>query len=137
MGKICCDLSSSKIRVNITEYEIAEDVIFQESFRLAILQVCFNEDTNEAKFNCQLFESRGILCKHQIVVFLHMQTDKYLLKWWRKTVKRSYTKVQINYDNWASEPKALYIDKMCNAYEVAELGAHSKDCVKKGDETYT
>ena len=71
MGKICCDLYSNKTRVNITENEIDEDVIFQESLRCATFQICFNEDTNEAKCNCQLFECKGILCKHQIAVFLH------------------------------------------------------------------
>ncbi|KAL7219029.1 hypothetical protein ACSBR2_012157 [Camellia fascicularis] len=120
-----CIRSSKKVGV-------AEDILFGESRRCVSFNVCFDEDTNEVYCNCRLFEYRGILCRHQIVVFIHMKVDqildKYILKRWSKNVKRSHTKVQISYDNWALKPEARRFDKMCNVfYEGANLAAVSKD----------
>ncbi|GMP54267.1 hypothetical protein CsSME_00019488 [Camellia sinensis var. sinensis] len=103
MGKISCDLSLYKKDAYISEHEVAEDILFGESCRRVSFIVCFDEDTNEVYCNCRLFEYRGILCRHQIVVFIHRKVDqipdKYILKRWFKNVKRNHTKVRISYDN--------------------------------------
>ncbi|XP_028061202.1 protein FAR1-RELATED SEQUENCE 5-like [Camellia sinensis] len=103
MRKIPCDLSSYKKDAYISKYEVDEDILFGESRRRVSFNVCFDEDTNEVYCNCRLFEYRGILCRHQIVVFIHRKVDqipdKYILKGWSKNVKRSHTKVRISYDN--------------------------------------
>ncbi|KAL7203300.1 hypothetical protein ACSBR2_016569 [Camellia fascicularis] len=136
MGKISCDLFSYKKDDYISEYEVAEDILFGESHCRVSFNVCFDEDTNDVNCNCQLFEYRGILCRHQIVVFIHRKVDqipdKYILKRWSKNVKRSHTKVRISYDNWALKPEARRFDKMCNVfYEVADLAAVSEDWSEK------
>ncbi|KAL7169582.1 hypothetical protein ACSBR2_034590 [Camellia fascicularis] len=71
---------------------------------------------------------KGILCKHQITVFMHRKIDqvlkKYIFRRWDKNVKRSHMKVRISYANCSSKPKAHRFNKICNAfYEVADLGA--------------
>ncbi|XP_028085062.1 protein FAR-RED IMPAIRED RESPONSE 1-like [Camellia sinensis] len=136
MGKISCDLSSYKKDAYISKYEVAEDILFGESRRRVSFNVCFDEDTNGVYCNCRLFEYRGILCRHQIVVFIHRKVDqipdKYILKRWSKNVKMSHTKVRISYDNWALKPEARRFDKMCNVfYEVVDLAAVSEDWSEK------
>nr|POE86249.1 isoform 2 of protein far1-related sequence 2 [Quercus suber] len=115
-----------------SEYELHEDVSLGESHQPAIFSVFVNEDTNDVNCNCRLFEFRGILCRHQIMVFIHREVyripDKYILKRWSKTGIRSQNKVQISYDNWFVKPEAQRYDKMCKAfYEVANLAADSED----------
>ncbi|KAL7190876.1 hypothetical protein ACSBR2_023031 [Camellia fascicularis] len=136
MGKISCDLSSYKKHAYISEYEVAKDILFGESRRRVSFNVFFDEDTNEVYCNCWLFEYRGILCGHQIVVFIHKKVDqipnKYILKRWSKNIKRSHTKVRISYDNWALKLEARRFDKMCNVfYEVVDLAAVSEDWSEK------
>ncbi|XP_075671108.1 protein FAR-RED IMPAIRED RESPONSE 1-like [Castanea sativa] len=136
IGNICCNLFSCKKGTVFSEYELREDVSLGESHRPAIFRVYVNEDTNEVNCNCQLFEFRGILCRHQIMVFIHREVyripDKYILKRWSKTVIRSHNKVRISYDNWFVKPEAQRYDKMCKAfYEVANLAADSEDRCEK------
>ncbi|KAL7229501.1 hypothetical protein ACSBR2_008082 [Camellia fascicularis] len=134
--KISCDLSAYNKDAYISEYKVAKDILFGESRRHISFNVCFDEDINEVYCNCRLFEYMGILCRHQIVVFIHRKVDrtpdKYILKKWSKNVKRSHTKVRISYDNWALKPEARRFDKMCNVfYEVANLAAVSEDWSEK------
>ncbi|KAL7172245.1 hypothetical protein ACSBR2_031857 [Camellia fascicularis] len=132
IGKIYCNLSSCKEGATISEYAVGEDISTGESHRRAIFYVLFNEVTSEVNCNCRLFEYRGILCKHQIVVLIqrmiYQVPDKYILKRWSKTVKRSHTKIRICYDNWFVKPEARRFDKMCNAFhEVADLATDTED----------
>ncbi|XP_028083704.1 protein FAR1-RELATED SEQUENCE 2-like [Camellia sinensis] len=136
LGKISCDLSSCKKGVDISKDEVAEDVMFEESRRCVTFNVCFHKDTSEVDCNCRLFEYRGILCRHQIVVFIHKKLnqipDKYILRMWSKNVKISHTEVRISYDNGAMKSKACCFAKMCNAfYEVTELAEDSEDRYEK------
>ncbi|GFZ05089.1 hypothetical protein Acr_17g0006610 [Actinidia rufa] len=55
--------------------------------------------------------------------------EKYVLRRWRKDVKRVHTKVRINYDNSSSTIEARRHDNMCNLFsEVADL---AEDCDEK------
>ncbi|KAK1568019.1 hypothetical protein Q3G72_019484 [Acer saccharum] len=54
--------------------------------------------------------------------------DKYILKCWRKDVKRCHTKVKISYDNWDVKPEGQRFDRMCNSfYEVADLATNNEE----------
>ena len=95
----------------------------------------FNEDNSEVNCKCRLFEFKGIVCRHQILVFIHRKIyripDKYILNRWNKNVKRRHTKVRISYDNWSLKPEACRYEKMCNAfYEVANLAADFENAYK-------
>ncbi|KAK1576982.1 hypothetical protein Q3G72_018051 [Acer saccharum] len=56
-----------------------------------------------------------------------LEVDKYILKRWRKDVKRFHSKVKISYDNWDVKLEAQLFDKMCNSfYEVADIATNNK-----------
>ncbi|GFY92815.1 FAR1-related sequence 6 [Actinidia rufa] len=111
-----------------SEYDVEEDITFGEEKRRRRVSftVNFNGETNEANCNCRLFEFKGMVCQHQLMVFhkrrVERVPDKYLLRRWRKDVKRVHTKVRINYDNSSSTIEARRHDNMCNLFnEVADL----------------
>nr|XP_023873634.1 protein FAR1-RELATED SEQUENCE 4-like [Quercus suber] len=135
-GKVCCNFSLCKEDGVISEYEIREDGAFGENSEHATFLVYFNKDTNEVNCNCRFFEFRGILCRHQITVLFHMKIDqvpnKYILKRWCNNIKRSHTKVRINYDNRLVKPKTQRFDKMYKVFnEVADLAVDSDDKCEK------
>ncbi|KAL7260398.1 hypothetical protein ACSBR1_006127 [Camellia fascicularis] len=84
LGKIYCDWTTCKEDGGISEYTIDEYVKVGESHQCATFIVVFKDDTKEVNCNCRLFEFRGILCKHQITVFMHRKIDqvpeKYILR---------------------------------------------------------
>ncbi|KAL7227681.1 hypothetical protein ACSBR1_022531 [Camellia fascicularis] len=132
LGKIYCDLTTCKEDGGISEYTIDEYVKVGESHQRATFIVVFKDDTKEVNCNCRLFEFGGILCKHQITVFMHRKIDqvpeKYILRRWDKNVKRNHMKVRISYANCFTKPEAHRFNKICNAfYEVADLRAETDD----------
>ena len=54
---------------------------------------------------CCLFEFRGILCQDTIVVLsmegIYSIPTKYILRKWRKDIKRHHTKVKVSYSDWS------------------------------------
>ncbi|XP_058203110.1 protein FAR-RED IMPAIRED RESPONSE 1-like [Rhododendron vialii] len=81
---IHCNLNLSKAGDGFSEYEVREDVLCGKKKKRVIFKVCFKDNGSEVNCNCRLFESRGILCKHCIMVFLEKGIDrlpeKYILK---------------------------------------------------------
>ncbi|KAG5547270.1 hypothetical protein RHGRI_013070 [Rhododendron griersonianum] len=137
LGKLNCSLHERKVGDVWSEYEVKEDITFGEEKKRKRVSftVDFNGETNEAKCNCRLFEFRGMVCRHQLMVFHERRVqrvpEKYVLRRWRKNLKRVHTKIRINYDNSSSTIEARRHDNMCNlSNEVADL---AEDCQEKYD----
>ncbi|TXG64080.1 hypothetical protein EZV62_011074 [Acer yangbiense] len=104
----------------------------EDNHRFVAFIVHLNEVNCEVNCNCRLFESKGILCRHAIAVLIRHGIfcipDKYILRRWRKDVKRCHTKVKISYDNWDVKPEGQRFDRMCNSfYEVADLATNNEE----------
>ncbi|XP_058219580.1 protein FAR1-RELATED SEQUENCE 5-like [Rhododendron vialii] len=140
VGKLNCSLYERKVSDVWSEYEVEEDIKFgegeEERTKRVSFKVEFNGETNEANCNCRLFEFRGIVCRHQLMVFHERRVqrvpEKYVLRRWRKNLKRAHTKVRINYDNSSSTIEARRHDNMCNPFnEVADLVEDSQGKYEK------
>ncbi|XP_058228152.1 protein FAR-RED IMPAIRED RESPONSE 1-like [Rhododendron vialii] len=119
-----------------SEHEINEWVTYGEGEEKKRIQMAFtvnfNAETNETHCNCRLFESRGMVCKHQLFVWhqkgIERVSDKYVLRRWCKNVKRIHTKVRICYDKSSTSIEARRHDNMCNIFnEVADLAEESQE----------
>ncbi|KAI8551041.1 hypothetical protein RHMOL_Rhmol06G0153900 [Rhododendron molle] len=137
VGKLGCSLQERKVGDVWLEYEVKEWVTFgegKEKWKKRVsFTVDFNGETNEANCNCRLFKFRGMVCRHQLMVFhdrgVQRVPDKYILRRWRKDVKRVHTKIRINYANSSTTIEARRHDNMCNLFnEVADL---AEDCQEK------
>ncbi|XP_058181113.1 protein FAR-RED IMPAIRED RESPONSE 1-like [Rhododendron vialii] len=136
IGKLNCSLKERKVCDVWSEYEVQEDMTFgevgEEWTKRVPFIVEFNGETNEANCNCRLFEFRGMVCRHQLMVFHERRVqkvpEKYVLRRWRKNLKRAHTKIRINYDNSSSTIEARRHDNMCNLFnEVADLAEDSQE----------
>lgn len=132
IGKIYCNSFSCKESASISEYAVGEDVSTGESHRRVTFNVLFNQDTNEVNCDCCLFEYRGILCRHQIVVLhqraIYRAPNKYILPRWSKAVRRRHTRVRISYDKRSQTPEVLRFEKTCNAFhELADMARNSEE----------
>ncbi|KAK0591161.1 hypothetical protein LWI29_036338 [Acer saccharum] len=104
----------------------------EDNHRSVAFIVHLNQVNYEVNCNCRLFKSKGILCRHAIAVLIRhgifCVPDKYILKRWRKDVKRCHTKVKISYDNWDIKPEGQRFDRMCNSfYEMADLATNNEE----------
>ncbi|KAK0600697.1 hypothetical protein LWI29_017563 [Acer saccharum] len=132
-AKLYCVLSFDEDNGHYSKFIVREDVMVGEaSHRRVPFIVRLSEVDCVVNCNCRLFEFKGILCRHAIMVLIHkgifVVPDKYILRRWRKDVTRCHTKVKIGYDNWSTKPEGHRFDKMCNSfYELAHLATGSDD----------
>ncbi|KAH7542648.1 hypothetical protein FEM48_Zijuj02G0096400 [Ziziphus jujuba var. spinosa] len=132
-GKLYCELLSNKeVVVNSYQFVVNEDVMIGQSSRRISFIVCFKEEKSKVTCNYRLFEFRGILCRHAIVMLIHKKIncilDVYILRRWRKDVKICYTKVKISYIDLTRMPEVCRFDKMCKSFcKVADLTTDSDD----------
>ncbi|KAI3870676.1 hypothetical protein MKW92_016831 [Papaver armeniacum] len=94
-------------------------------------KVSFQKDECQFECSCHSFEFRGIVYKHVIMVLhrndIFVLPEKYLLKRWRKDVKRIHTNVQISSDAWQLTPKEKRYNELCNFFAVLADAASSSD----------
>ncbi|KAI8525029.1 hypothetical protein RHMOL_Rhmol13G0196400 [Rhododendron molle] len=70
-GKIACNFTSMKVvDDDISKFEIEEDMKVGEKgiLKTVTFHVCYNEESKESNCTCRLFESKGIGCKHIVMV---------------------------------------------------------------------
>ncbi|XP_057500887.1 protein FAR-RED ELONGATED HYPOCOTYL 3-like [Actinidia eriantha] len=136
VGKLDYLCSKTKEGDIVSEYEVKQSITFGEREEAYTKQVSFivdfNAKTNETHCNCQLFEFKGMVCTHQLMVWHQMGVqrvpDKYVLRRWCKNVKRVHTKVRICYDKSSTSIEARRHDNMCNLFnDVVDLEEESQD----------
>ncbi|KAI9200135.1 hypothetical protein LWI28_003148 [Acer negundo] len=86
----------------VKTYLVNDEVHLAEFTKLVTFSVDFSEEDSSAKCSCGLFQMRGILCRHILVVFrcnkIKFLPDIYILDRWRKDIKRQYTLIHSSYD---------------------------------------
>ncbi|XP_058208079.1 protein FAR-RED IMPAIRED RESPONSE 1-like [Rhododendron vialii] len=71
-SKIACNFTSMKVVDDgISKFEIEEDIKVGEKgiLKTITFHVCYNEESKESNCTCWLFESKGIVCKHIVMVW--------------------------------------------------------------------
>ncbi|GKD32357.1 FAR1-related sequence 5-like protein, partial [Tanacetum coccineum] len=131
-GKMYCGIGSLKSENEYLEYEVIKDIMDNGNIVKKQFAVWFRKGDSHEECDirciCRLFEFRGMLCRHALTVLIneiiYLVPNKYILRRWRKDVKRRHTKVKVSYNNWVVSDVGRRYDKMCNAFsEVADLAS--------------
>jgi len=144
-GFMMCFPSLLKCEGAISTYEVIERVRVNDGFTKEVKYcVYFNDDECDVKCTCRLFEFRGIMCRHALIVLTLIKCveelpSKYILDRWRKDLKRKYTFIKSSYDDLSGNPKVQKYDNLCNDFfEVAFITSEDtetymkmKTCVRK------
>ncbi|KAF7151513.1 hypothetical protein RHSIM_Rhsim02G0117800 [Rhododendron simsii] len=121
----------------ISKFEIEEDIKVGEKgiLKTVTFHVCYNEESKESNCTCRLFESKGIVCKHIVMVWsrkkLNEAPEKYILPRWSKNVRRSHTMVKVSYANWERKPEWRRYDYMLVAFRKAAEKAMDSEAKSK------
>ncbi|XP_052289369.1 protein FAR1-RELATED SEQUENCE 1-like [Citrus sinensis] len=115
-----------------SKYEVIEN---DEKSRENIFKVIFEKDEGEIRYVCSMFEYKGILCKHAIAMLsrnrVQLLFEKYILRRWRKEVRRFYSKVKVSYDARSSSIEHQRYKEECTAfYDVAEVASKNEESHK-------
>jgi hypothetical protein len=133
-----CFSSLLKCEGAISTYEVIDRVRVNDDFAKEVkCCVYFNDDECNVKCTCRLFEFRGIMCRHALIVLTLIKSveelpSKYILDRWRKDLKRKYIFVKSSYDDLSGNPKAQKYDDLCNDFfEVAFIALEDTETYMK------
>ncbi|CAH9137280.1 unnamed protein product [Cuscuta epithymum] len=102
-------------------YEVKENRVINGFDKSWTFIVEYDVSTSKGMCSCHLFEFRGILCRHFLMVALRYNVkvlpDCYILPRWRRDIKRAYTRVKINYDGWITTVEQERFDRLCTTFE--------------------
>ncbi|BAT95429.1 hypothetical protein VIGAN_08215100 [Vigna angularis var. angularis] len=116
----------------ITRYTVKEDVIWEGECRSKFHVVVFDPVTTDTHCSCQLFEFRGILCRHSLLVLgqedVRNVPTKYVLHRWSKNVRRRHTLIKASYTNNIEDRKMQRYQALCKRfYDIAEVACDSEN----------
>ncbi|RYR27978.1 hypothetical protein Ahy_B01g052057 [Arachis hypogaea] len=97
-----------------------------------VYEVNYNAETKDITCMCQMFESRGILCRHSLVVLGHERMReiprRYILDRWSKLVKRRHSDIKSSHDPSLLNPKTERFDDLCShSNSVAQFASQTKE----------
>ena len=132
----------------ITTYEVTEFVLSRDnvSIRSVVLHVQINEYAHTIDCLCALFYFKGIVCRHMLAAMnlhgMHAIPDSYIMRRWRKDIRRKHTLVACLRDDRQRNPRMQrYESIMKDVDSIAQLASYSeektnwfKTYLKKGKE---
>ncbi|XP_057719489.1 protein FAR1-RELATED SEQUENCE 4-like [Arachis stenosperma] len=94
--------------------------------------VTYDAVSRDVKCHCLLFESMGILCRHSLGVLSFERVDnvapKYILKHWRKNIKRRHTHIKSSQDEPLLEPRSKRFDELVfRSHNICEFASESEE----------
>ncbi|XP_015933166.1 protein FAR-RED ELONGATED HYPOCOTYL 3-like [Arachis duranensis] len=123
-GKVNCITRSMHSTLGFTTYKVVEQVA-DSTFNKFV--ITYDAVSREVKYQCLLFESRGILCRHSLSVLSFERVDngapKYIPEHWSKNIKRRHTHIKSSQDEPLLELRSKRFDELVfrshNIYEFA------------------
>ncbi|XP_027936364.1 protein FAR-RED IMPAIRED RESPONSE 1-like [Vigna unguiculata] len=114
-----------------TKYFVKEALIWKDESADKMREVIFDPSTKDIECSCRLFEFRGILCRHSLMVLaqedVRCVSQKYILGRWSKQIRRWHTLIRASYNTKKDEPNVKRYDFLCKKfYDIAELACESQ-----------
>ncbi|XP_052728548.1 protein FAR1-RELATED SEQUENCE 5-like [Vigna angularis] len=130
-SRMNCFIKNMTKEGTITRYTVKEDVIWEGECRSKFHVVVFDPVTTYTHCSCQLFEFRGILCRHSLLVLgqedVRNVPTKYVLRRWSKNVRRRHTLIKASYTNNIEDSNMQRYQALCKRfYDIAEVACDSE-----------
>ncbi|XP_014492204.1 protein FAR1-RELATED SEQUENCE 9-like [Vigna radiata var. radiata] len=113
------------------KYTIKEECMWDGICSAKYYHVQFDPLTNDTSCSCLLFEFRGIICQHCLLVlsqeYVQNVPSKYVLRRWSKNIRRKHTLIIAGYSSLHQEPKMQRYQSLCKRfYDIAEAACKSE-----------
>ncbi|RYR19571.1 hypothetical protein Ahy_B03g064392 [Arachis hypogaea] len=125
-------LSSTSLNMNFYILHIGINILDVSTSKERVYEVNYNAETKDITCMCQMFESRGILCRHSLVVLgpecVREIPRRYILDRWSKLVKRRHSDIKSSHDPSLLNIKTERFDDLCShSNSVAQFASQTKE----------
>jgi len=133
--KMNCMIKNVFVEAGSSKYHVKEEFMWKGQSVDKYHDVMFDHHTLDIQCTCLLFEFRGILCRHCLVVYaqkgVRSVPDKYVLKRWSKLLCRRHTYIRVARNSDKEEANVRRYDALCKRfYEIAEVACESDNETK-------
>ncbi|KAI3916876.1 hypothetical protein MKW98_014337 [Papaver atlanticum] len=121
-----CNFNKIEVTPDGKVYNVQQDVWIEDNYyNKMIFFITYNSEDCDIHCTCQMFAFRGIQCCHVLSVLSNNGVkelpDKYILRRWRKDVKRCHTKVKVGFSCWKNDDASTeYYDLYNKFTELAD-----------------
>ncbi|XP_028051677.1 uncharacterized protein LOC114256262 [Camellia sinensis] len=113
---VYCQSFLVKEEGSICTYFVKEAMVVFGKMKHVDFVVYYNSTEFDVQCMCRLFEFRGIMCAHSLVVLIarciNEVPHKYILPRWRKDLDRGYTCIKTTYAGFGDDFNAKVYEKM-------------------------
>jgi len=107
-------------------YTVMEESIHNDHSPERLFIVFYDKKTKDVQCQCLLFEFRGIICRHSLVVLAQERQKsvpaKYILQRWSKNVRRKHNYIMTSFNSNDKPPRIQCYDALCERFgEIAEV----------------
>ncbi|KAL4349389.1 hypothetical protein AHAS_Ahas10G0037100 [Arachis hypogaea] len=92
----------------VVTYKVIEEIENGDKMFDVTYKVSFDSSTSDVSYQCHLFESKRILCRHTLSVLglkrVKKLPNKYILDRWKKTLKHKHSSIKCSHDSSRLEP---------------------------------
>jgi zinc finger SWIM domain-containing protein 3 len=132
IGKADCNVCIARVEGSICHYNVIEDTMMGDKPKETMFQVTFDRVNCDVKCICNMFEFKGILCRHSLAILSMERVKeipcKYILNRWMKSMKRRHTYVKTSYAAKQLQPQIQNFDLLCEQFEsVAEVASEFEE----------
>jgi len=129
--KMNCNIKSVEVHGCKAKYIVKEALIWKDQSADKFNEVIFDVETKDIECTCRLFEFRGVLCRHSLMVLaqeeVKLVSQKYILSRWSKRILRRHTLIRASYYTKKDEPTVHRYDLLCKKfYDIAEFACQSE-----------
>ncbi|WVZ10998.1 hypothetical protein V8G54_015528 [Vigna mungo] len=113
------------------KYTVKEECMWDGKCAAKYYHVEFDPITNDTTCSCLLFQFKGIICWHCLLVLGQEDVQnvraKYVLRRWSKNIRRKHTLIRATYSSLHQEPKMQRYQLLCKRfYDIAEAACESE-----------
>jgi len=133
--KMNCMIKHVLFESGTSKYHVKEEFMWKGQCADKYHDVLFDYHTLKIQCTCLLFEFRGILCRHCLVMYgqegIKSVSDKYVLKRWSKLMRRRHTYIRVACNTKKEEANLKRYDALCKRfYEIEEVACESDNKTK-------
>ncbi|GMP95312.1 hypothetical protein CsSME_00044402 [Camellia sinensis var. sinensis] len=120
---------------SICTYFVKEAMVVFGKMKHVDFVVYYNSTEFDVQCMCRLFQFRGIMCAHSLVVLIarciNEVPNKYILPRWRKDLDRGYTCIKTTYTGFGDDFNAKVYDKMNRKFiGIVQVAGNSEGKIK-------
>ncbi|XP_068483329.1 protein FAR1-RELATED SEQUENCE 6-like [Phaseolus vulgaris] len=124
-GKMNCAVTNAYIEGDACRFTVVEESFQNGKPEHRNVVVLFDREQLHVCCTCLLFEFRGILCRHCLVVLAQEKVTKvpkkYVLERWSKNLRRKHTYIRSSFGTKDKDPQVKRYDGLCKKfYDIAE-----------------